>query len=144
MKIRTNQLYVIFILIIIFLMLAGCKGVPKEIPDDLQPEEYFKNAQSAVVDWGNYNAALFYYEEFIKKFPDMQGKIVEAEYEIAFIYYKKKNYSESEKRFNLILDKYKTAESAYYPDWPRILSEKILEKIESKPGIRPATKADAF
>ena len=132
MKIRINQLSLIFLLLVI-LMLSGCRGVPKEIPSDLQPEEYFKNAQSVMVDWGNYKAALFYYEEFIKRFPDMQGKIIEAEYEIAFIHYRRKNYDEAETRLNMILNKYKTSESAYYQEWPRILSEKLLEKIKKLP-----------
>ncbi|MCL2481800.1 MAG: tetratricopeptide repeat protein [Spirochaetaceae bacterium] len=132
MKIRRNQLFVIFLIITIFLIIAGCRGAPKEIPENLYPEEYFKNAQIAMVDWGNYKAALFYYEEFIKKFPDMQGKIIEAEYEIAFIHYRRKNYIEAEQMFESILDKYKTPESAYYNEWPRVLSEKILAKIRKK------------
>ena len=86
-----------FILSAVFLVLISCNSVPKNIPEDMQPEEYFKNAQSAVVDWGNYKRALFYYNAFIEKYPDMKGKILEAEYEIALIYYKKENYYESEK-----------------------------------------------
>jgi len=132
MKISREQSVIIFSLTIIFLLITGCRGVPKEIPENLYPEEYFKNAQSAVVDWGNYNAALFYYEEFIKNFPDMKGKIIEAEYEIAFIYYRKKNFPEAEKRFETILDKYTTPESAYYNEWPRVLTEKILNKIRKQ------------
>ena len=131
MKIRIEQLLVITIFII--LMISGCRGVPKEIPDNLHPEEYFKNAQAAMVDWGNYKAALFYYEAFIKKFPDMRGKIIEAEYEIAFIHYRRKNYIEAEDRFVAILEKYKTPESAYFSEWPKILSEKMLIKIRKQP-----------
>ena len=129
MKIRRDKLLVISLLFIIFFVIAGCRGVPKEIPEDLYPEEYFKNAQAAMVDWGNYKAALFYYEEFIKKFPDMRGKVIEAEYEIAFIYYTRKNYLEAEERFVSILEKYKTPESAYFQEWPKVLSGKILAKI---------------
>ena len=114
----------------VFLILLSCNSLPKEVPEDMQPEEFFKNAQSAAVDWGNYRRALFYYNEFIKRYPDMKGKILEAEYEIALIYYKKENYHESEKRFNAILDKYQTDDAVFYPEWPKILSEKILAKIE--------------
>ncbi len=121
-----------FILASVFLILISCNSVPKEIPEDMQPEEYFKNAQTAVVDWGNYRRALFYYNEFIKRFPDMKGKILEAEYEIALIYYKKENYYESEKRFNAIIDQYSTDDAVFYPEWPRILSEKILKQIEEE------------
>ncbi len=121
-----------FILTSFFLFLISCNSVPKEIPEDMQPEEFFKNAQSAVVDWGNYRRALFYYNEFIKRYPDMKGKILEAEYEIALIYYKKENYYESEKRFRAILDKYQTDDAVYYPEWPKILSEKILKQIEEE------------
>ncbi len=121
-----------FILTAVFLLITSCNSVPKNIPEDMQPEEYFKNAQSAVVDWGNYRAALFYYNEFIKRFPDMKSKIIEAEYEIAFIYYKKENYYESEKRFKSILESYKTDDAVYYPEWPKILTEKILKQIEEE------------
>ena len=124
--------FLLLLLAAVFLFLSSCNTVPKNIPENMQPEEYFKNAQAAVVDWGNYKRALFYYNEFIKKYPDMQGKIIEAEYEIAYIYYKKDNYYESEKRFNSILEKYQSDYAALYPEWPKILSEKIIIKIEEK------------
>ena len=114
MKTRTIKLLLTYA--VLLLLFTGCRGVPKSIPDDLQPEEYFKNAQSAVVDWGNYKAALFYYQEFIKKYPEMKGKVIEAEYEIAFIHYKQENYSESIKLFKEILAKYETEERVYYPE----------------------------
>ena len=119
----------LFLILLLLFLMSGCMSVPKEIPEDLQPEEFFKNAQSAVVDWGNYNAALFYYEEFISRFPDMKGKVIEAEYEIAFINYKKKDYFESERLFKELLAKYETEDALYYPYWPKILSEKILDKV---------------
>ena len=131
MKNRKNQLSVLF-LIISFLILASCKSVPKNVPDDLLPEEFFRLAQTAVVDWSNYNAALFYYNEFINRFPDMRGKVIEAEYEIAFIYYKRKNYDEATRRFNLILEQYQTPNRAYFNEWPKVLSEKILAAIEKR------------
>ena len=121
-----------FILTSVFLVLLSCNSVPKEIPEDMQPEEFFKNAQASVVDWGNYRRALFYYNEFIKRYPDMKGKVLEAEYEIALIYYKKENYYESEKRFKAILDRYQTDDAVFYPEWPKILSEKILKQIEEE------------
>ena len=120
------------ILTAVFLLITSCNSIPKNIPEDMQPEEYFKKAQTAMVDWGNYKAALFYYDEFIKQFPDMKAKIIEAEYEIALIYYKKENYYESEKRFKKILESYKSENVSYYPEWPKILSEKILKQIEEK------------
>ncbi len=120
------------ILTSVFMILLSCNSVPRKIPEDMQPEEFFKNAQSAVVDWGNYKRALLYYNEFIKRYPDMKGKILEAEYEIALIYYKKENYHESEKRFNEILEKYKTDDAVFYQEWPKILSEKILKKMKEE------------
>ena len=102
--------------LLVTLFAVSCRGVPKEIPEDMQPEEYFRNAQTEVLDWGNYKAALVYYEEFINRHPDMKGKVIEAEYEIAFIYYKQENYYESQKRFRSILDRYNSEESIYYPE----------------------------
>ncbi len=45
---------------------------------------------------------------------------------------KKENYHESEKRFNAILDKYQTDDAVFYPEWPKVLSEKILVQIEEE------------
>lgn len=115
------------------LFLTGCIGLPpKDIQEDLQPEEFFRDAQSAVVAWGSYSRALEYYEEFIRRYPDMKSKIIEAEYEIAFIYYQEKKYDVATMSFNNILDKYKTEEVYYYPDWVRVLSEKLLVIIDQE------------
>jgi outer membrane protein assembly factor BamD (BamD/ComL family) len=117
-------------IVIIFIIFSGCSSMPKEIPADMQPDEFFKNAQNAVAEWGRYNVALFYYQEFLKRFPDLDNKILEAEYEIAFIHYKQKNYKEAKTGFTQVLDKYKNPNN--YPDWPKKLSEKILKQIEEE------------
>lgn len=115
------------------LFLTGCIGLPpKDIPEDLQPEEFFRDAQIAVTEWESYGRALSYYEEFILRYPDMKSKIIEAEYEIAFIHYREKEYDVAIAGFNSILDKYKTEEVYYYPDWARVLSEKLLVIIDEE------------
>ncbi|MCL2791490.1 MAG: tetratricopeptide repeat protein [Spirochaetaceae bacterium] len=131
MKFKKDQLYIALLLIIIFII-AGCRSVPREIPDDLLPEEFFRLAQTAMVDWGNHRAALFYYEEFINRFPDMRGKIIEAEYEIAFIHFKRRHYDEARRRFESILAQYETPESIHFNEWPRVLSIRILETIDQR------------
>lgn len=123
-------------LISLLLITASCMSVPdpEEIPGDLHPRQYFQFAQNAVVDRSNYRAALVYYETFIERHPDLRDKVVEAEYEIAFIHYKREDYFKSEKLFKELLAKYETDDAIYYPYWPKILSEKILDKIgERKP-----------
>lgn len=111
----------------------SCNTVPKDLNDEnITPEEFFQKAQEAVINWSRYDTAICYYEEFIARFPDMKAKIIEAEYEIAFIKYKQKKYGESKKLFYALLDKYNTDEAVYYPEWPKILSNKILDIIEKE------------
>ncbi|MCL2293736.1 MAG: hypothetical protein FWC36_02565 [Spirochaetes bacterium] len=119
-------------MLIIFLLLSGCRSTPRDIPDDLHPEEFFRNAQNAVDTWRNFNRAISYYEEFMRRFPDMKGKVIEAEYGIAFIHFRKGNFEEAERRFLLILERYQSPERIHFPEWPRVLSEKVLETMQQR------------
>lgn len=113
------------------MIFIGCESVPDEIPNDLSPAEMFQRAQEAV-DESKWDTALRYYEEFILRFPDDRGMIVEAEYEIAFITYKQERYQESLDTFNAILAEYEADNSGELPDWPQILSERLIQIIEDR------------
>ena len=120
----------ILLLAILATLLISCNTIPKDLQDeDVTPEEFFQKAQEAVIDWNKYKAAILYYEEFMRRFPDMKNKIIEAEYEIAFIKYKQRKLDESEVLLNNLLDKYQTDEAVYYPVWPAIMANKTLENI---------------
>jgi len=121
----------IILLLTLAIFMASCSSVPKDLHDEnITPEEFFQKAQEAVIDWNRYKTAIAYYEEFMVRYPDMKNKIIEAEYEIAFIKYKQKKYDESEMLFRQLLDKYETDEAIYYPEWPRTMANKLLPEIE--------------
>ncbi|MCQ2604152.1 MAG: hypothetical protein MJ215_03800 [Spirochaetia bacterium] len=123
--------FLVSALLIIFL--SSCSSVSKDLKDpNLTPEEFFQKAQEGVINWNKYNAAIRYYEEFINRYPDMKGKVIEAEYEIAFIKYKQHKYDDAAERLSQLLDKYQTDEAIYYPEWPRTLSGKLLANIQAE------------
>lgn len=130
------------------LFVTSCQSTPEEIPPDLSRMEMFQQAQEAS-DQGRYEWALEYYEEFIRRYPDDEGSIVEAEYEIAFLSYKQGNLSEARQQFEDILEKYEESEANQLPAWPRILSEKLIERIDELMddqgllnGTRPRSSGD--
>jgi outer membrane protein assembly factor BamD (BamD/ComL family) len=89
----------------------------------------FQRAQEAS-DEGRYDVALQYYEEFLVRYPDEPGPIVEAEYEIAFIAYKQERYEDAVTGFEAVIDRYDDEDAAELPAWPLVLSEKLLERID--------------
>lgn len=91
----------------------------------------FQRAQEEV-DSGNYERALRYYNEFIRRNPDDRGSIIEAQYEIAYIAYKQEEYDLAEERFNALLAQYDADEANTLPEWPEVLAVKILDRIEEK------------
>lgn len=122
------------VLIVVSLALAlfwSCRSGPVEIPEDLSQMEMFQRAQEAV-DQERWDVALQYYQEFIRRFPDDRGAIMEAEYEIAFIAYKQRDYELSRSRFESILATYEADRSGVLPEWPRVLSERLIQIIDER------------
>ena len=113
----------------LLLVFSTCASTPVVVPEGLAPLEYFQKGQEASSK-GKYDDALIYYSTFIERFPkDIQRK-VEAEYEIAFIAYKKKEFKKARKLFSAILDEYTPEASQILPAWPKVLSQKILDEME--------------
>ena len=121
---------ILLFMMLIVLLLASCQTLRKDLENpDLTPEEFFQKAQEAVIDWNRYKLAIQFYEEFMRRYPDMKSKIIEAEYEIAFINFKQRKFDEAEARFTQIIDKYNTDDAVYYPEWPAVMANKVLENI---------------
>ena len=127
-------------LIIAAAFVTGCRTVPDTIDENLSINEYFQKAQEAVVQRNDYDTALLYYTTFEERFPSESARIVEADYEIAFIYYKKEQYDKAEALFEDIIARYDLPEAQSYYLWPKVLSEKILAKIKEKRQILPEQK----
>ena len=121
---------ILLFMMLIVLLFTSCHSLKKDLENpDLTPEEFFQKAQEAVIDWNRYKLAIQFYEEFMRRYPEMKNKVIEAEYEIAFIKFKQRKLDEAEERFNTILDKYNTDDAVYYPSWPALMSNKGLENI---------------
>jgi tetratricopeptide (TPR) repeat protein len=133
---RSGRFFIVVIVVIMALLLAvsGCRSVPEitEIDPDLSPDELFQMAQKAFADEDNYKAAIVYYQAFLDRFPGNISRGVEAEYEMAFIYYKQGKYEESKARFEALIERYEQEGAEVLPAWPRILAEKVLQSIEEK------------
>ena len=128
---KRNLNYSILIVLLFLGFLTSCRSIPKSIPEDLPTAKYFQKGQEAAIQ-GYYEEALFYYHTFLERHPDQLQKVVEAEYEIAFIHYKSKNFDTAQKLFEAILEKYAQSESDILPAWPEILSTKLLLILEEK------------
>jgi outer membrane protein assembly factor BamD (BamD/ComL family) len=115
------------------LLFAACETVPEpsEIPEDLSTQEYFQRAQEAV-DQRHFETALVYYRTFLDRYPDDVENRIAAQYEIAFLHYKMEDYDTAEELFEELLARYEGEEAAQLPAWPRILAEKLIEKIEEE------------
>lgn len=107
-------------------LVVSCQTVPKTIPKSLTPAEYFQDAQQAVSQHDNYDAALVYYDTFITRFPKDASRIAEAQYEIAFLHYKKGELAKARDLFQKLVDTYKQPGAAALPRWPLVLSNKLI------------------
>ncbi len=120
------------LLILLLTFTAGCASQPKEIPEDLEPIEYFQRAQKIATQDENYKLAKRYYRTFIERYPDDLQRIVEAKYEIAFLSYKQGNDELARQQFEELLSYYEDEGSQVLPRWPQVLATKVLEKMETE------------
>lgn len=126
--------YGLGLLPMLFLALAfsSCSSTPPVIPEGLTPMQFFQRAQeeSDNYRWDN---ALLYYRTFLERYPDDLPNVLAARYEIAFILYKKEQYAESKRLFEELLETYKKLENPLsVPQWPKVLAEKVLRKIQER------------
>ena len=110
------------------LLAASCISKPVVIPDDLTPAELIQRGQEAA-DRNKYAASLQYYATVIERFPQDIDNVCAAEYEIAFIHYKQKKYDIAKAEFNGLLERYNTPDEALLPPQFKVLSQKILSRI---------------
>src|SRR6056297_207389 len=127
----TTSTRILPLLIVIATLLGACASQPEEIPEDLEPIEYFQRAQKIASEDENYVLAKRYYKAFIERYPDDIQRIVEAKYEIAFLSYKQSNYELARQQFEEMLSYYDDEGSSVLPRWPQVLAEKVIDKMSS-------------
>jgi len=111
------------------LFLASCSSVPAPIPEALGPSELLQKGQD-YSERNNYEEAIRYYQAVLDRFSSDLTYICTADYEIAFIHYKQKRMVEAEAGFRALLKRYESPDAALLPAQFRVLSEKLLAKIE--------------
>ena len=107
----------------------SCATGPVVIPEGLTPAELIQRAQEAS-DRNRYGTSLQYYETIIERFPFDIDNIIAAEYEIAFIHYKQNKFDIAKVEFTDLLDRYNSPDEELLPQQFKILSLKIMAKIE--------------
>lgn len=115
---------------VVFLSLISCATELDSIDDLGSPELFFKNAQKAM-DMKRYNDAFFYYDVFLVRYPELHEKTIAAEYERAFIHYKRGRTKIAEAEFQAIIFKYENHPYAIlYPPRFKQLCEIALNNIK--------------
>lgn len=117
-------------LVFLPLLFVSCASGPVVIPGDITAEELIQRAQEAS-DRNRYAVSLQYYEAIRERFPFDLANVCAAEYEIAFIHYKQKKYAEAKDEFMDLLARYETPDGELLPGQFKILSAKILGKIDA-------------
>ena len=111
----------------------SCASGPVEIPNELTPMEMIQRAQEAS-DRNRYSISLQYYEAILERFPYDIENVCAAEYEIAFIHYKQRNYEAARDGFNDLLARYDNPDGELLPARFRILSNIVLARIDEIEG----------
>ncbi|WP_428770952.1 hypothetical protein V1L52_03665 [Treponema sp. HNW] len=95
------------LVIAVLLTLTACQTVPTSVPEGISEAELLQLGQAAL-DNSNYKAAEFYYGKVIELYGSNISSVVAAEYELAHIKIKRKNFSAAKPALERIL--------AYYDD----------------------------
>lgn len=105
------------------------------ITDETTPAEIIQRAQEAS-DKNRYGLALNYYQALLERFPGDIELICTAEYEIAFIHYKQKKYTQARQELNALLERYDTPNELLLPRQFKRLAVIVLERITEKERTR--------
>lgn len=123
----------IFIAFITLISFASCKTVPK--PEDLPPDmtiiELSQKGQESI-DSNNYKAAKVYYQVIIDRYGTDTGALTAAEFEIAHILLKQKDWETSKAMLETIVSRFETTGGASLPPEYLILARNDLEKISKE------------
>jgi len=144
-----RKTHFIALLFIAALCAASCVTGTINIPEELSPAELIQRAQEAS-DRNRYKWAHQYYTALLERNSTNIDLVCTAEYEIAFIYYKQKKFSQAKEGFNSLLERYDSPDGDTLPPQFRRLSIIVLERIREKemPRTRKKKKAkksdDAF
>lgn len=105
------------------------------ISSELSAPELIQRAQEAS-DRNRYKVSLQYYEAVLERYAFNPEYICEAEYEIAFIKYKQKDYTAAKTGLSALLKRYDNQDAEFLPQHFRILANIVLGKIDASENQR--------
>jgi len=123
-----KSINIIFFLLTIFLAVSCATG-SVVVADNLTAAEMVQRAHEAS-DRNRYSVSLQYYEAILQRFPHDIEYVITAEYEIAFIHYKQRNYEDSKRGFHRLLARYDAPDSELLPAKFQVLANIVLENID--------------
>ncbi|MDR1174604.1 MAG: hypothetical protein LBK83_03925 [Treponema sp.] len=121
--------------ILLSVLLFSCAGGPEEIPDDLSAMELIQRGQEAS-DKNRYGLSLLYYQALLERNRTNSTLVCTAEYEIAFIHYKEKNYDQARDELEALLERYEEEDAETLPPEYRILADIVLKHIDEKQNAK--------
>jgi outer membrane protein assembly factor BamD (BamD/ComL family) len=121
-------------------LIASC-ATTIEIGENLTAEELVQRGQEAM-DSNRYRTALQFYQALYDRNPGHIDRIITAEYHIAFIHYKQRNYTLARTGFNSVIEHYNIPDEELLPQHFRRLAQIVLQRIDEIEGVRPAAEAN--
>ena len=109
----------------------SCATRLNTIPEGLTQMELIQRGQEAS-DRNRYNISLQYYEALIMRFPFDIDSVIAAEYEIAFIHYKQRQYDLAKAGFENLLARYNVPDAELLPPQFKILALIVMDTIAER------------
>jgi len=103
----------------------------QNIPYDYSPEQLIQRAQEAS-DRNRFNLALQFYQALLDRNPDNLVWVVNAEYEIAFIHYRQRNFGVARAGLYALLERYEEPGGEFLPEKFRVLAHVVLGRIAER------------
>jgi outer membrane protein assembly factor BamD (BamD/ComL family) len=128
-----RMLFGLFNFLACVLFFFSCASVPTEsdIPQNLSPAELAQQAQNNF-DLGSVETAQVYYQTILHRFADDPVAVASAEFELAHIKIKKKQWSEALVLLDALIEKYDNDTLYELPRSYLKLAELDREKIPKK------------
>ena len=131
---KISFIFAAVILIAASSVLAACRTVPASVSEGISEAELLQLGQASL-DNSNYKAAEFYYTKVIELYGQNISSVIAAEYELAHIKIKRKNFAQAKPALQRILANYDDPQtSSVLPPAYKKLVLNDLSKCEPKPA----------
>lgn len=124
---KKTFLLILFVALSVFV--AGCASGPEVIPEDASVAELIQYAQTNI-DNGKPGKAKEYLYAVLERYPDDMEAVCCAEFELAHIEVKAKNWKKAEELLTNLLARYEADTTGTLPRAYRVLAENDLKKIK--------------